>query len=677
MDTANVNALLEKINNARASMRTNMKFGEYLKEVMENRITPRSAHRLMSEALLSGVDDQSEITSETLWGFLDEFLEGKLFGFSTAMIAISRFFTRDMRGRILLLAGPVSSGKSTLVQLLKERLEEYSATDEGAVWTIADCPIQEDPLALIPYEARNSVQEMYRAIHPERRLQIEGNLCPPCAAALRDIEDVSEVTIERVVLSESTGRGISTRFDFAMHQETPLSALTGAVAEAGVNGARGVGPRVVLNGLLNSANRGITDIDNVFNAPTPLLQELMSVAARREVRIPGGGSVHTDTVVIAQTTFQDYQAAMMGKMAEEVRERFYVVKTPFPFRMAEELRVYSMMMKSQLRLNDPEVHRAPNMFRSVAQLGLITRVDRVKTNPEVLVLDKVRAYSGEPVLGLDGEALTQEKLQCPEEGLYGLSPRYLINRLESLAMDPAIRCIGDLTALKYISENASKVELAAQGVIDSEMGVRLDAVVEDVMKRMVQDLRKAHSDGFKLEALRTRSSYVEQATKMLRCLDEDFLEVPREIEYHLRQLEDRIDVLDQDRDDMRREIVEMYQMNPQLPYDADPRLRDMIEAKLLSPLDRVKSELKGGDKGRMNEWLLKRNAVHDRLIEDYRYCHICAVNLVDLILNGPSPPLSTRQGTELNWQWEAFQDPTQLMGEFRNTDVSGRGGGTE
>ena len=94
----------------------------------------------------------------------------------------------------------------------------------------------------------------------------------------------------------------------------------------------------------------------------------------------------------------------------------------------------------------------------------------------------MRAYSGEPVSGLDGEALTQERLQCPEEGLYGLSPRYLINRLESLATDPAIRCIGDLTALKYISEKASKVELNAQGVIDSEMGIRLEAIVEDVMK---------------------------------------------------------------------------------------------------------------------------------------------------------------------------------------------------
>ena len=674
MDTANVKALLEKINKARASMRTNMKFGEYLKEVMEDRITPRTAHRLMAEAVLSGDVNRSEETREVLWGFLD----GKLFGFRTAMMAISRFFSLDMRDRILLLAGPVSSGKSSLVQLLKERLEEYSATDEGAVWTILDCPIQEDPLALIPDGVRSSVQEMYKAIYPERRLQIEGDLCPPCAAALRDVEDVSEVTIERVVLSESAGRGISTRFDFAMHKETPLSALTGrVVAEPGVNGAGGAGSRVVLNGLLNSANRGITDIDNVFNASTPLLRELMSVAARREVRIPGGGSVHTDTLVIAQTTFQEYQTAMMGEMAEEVRERFYVVKIPFPFRMAEELRVYRMMMKSQLRLNDPEVHRAPNMFRSVAQLGLITRIDRVKTNSEVPVLDKVRAYSGEPVSGLDGEALTQERLQCPEEGLYGLSPRYLINRLESLATDPAIRCIGDLTALKYISEKASKVELDAQGVVDSEMGIRLEAIVEDVMRRVTKDLRKAHSDGFKLEALRTRSFYVEQATKVLRCKDEDFLEVPRESEYHLRQLEDRIDVLDQDRDDMRREIVELYQMDPKLPYDADPRLRDMIEAKLLSPLDRVKSDLKGGDKGRKNEWLLKRNAVHDRLIQDYSYCHICAVNLVDLVLNGPSQLLTTRQGTDLNWQWEASQDPGQLLRAFRNTDASGQGDGTQ
>ena len=52
----------------------------------------------------------------------------------------------DVRKRILLLMGPVSGGKSTLVTMLKRGLEAYSLTDRGAVYAIKGCPMHEDPL---------------------------------------------------------------------------------------------------------------------------------------------------------------------------------------------------------------------------------------------------------------------------------------------------------------------------------------------------------------------------------------------------------------------------------------------------------------------------------------------------------------------------------------------------
>ncbi|MBO8138627.1 MAG: protein prkA, partial [Desulfotomaculum sp.] len=50
----------------------------------------------------------------------------------------------DVRKRILLLMGPVSGGKSTLVNLLKKGLEEYSRTDAGAMYGIKGCPMHEE-----------------------------------------------------------------------------------------------------------------------------------------------------------------------------------------------------------------------------------------------------------------------------------------------------------------------------------------------------------------------------------------------------------------------------------------------------------------------------------------------------------------------------------------------------
>src|SRR5207342_89347 len=78
--------------------------------------------------------------------------------------------------RVLLLHGPVGSSKSTIARLLKKGLEHYSRTEAGRsftyMWrvhhrgaagdegeTYVECPMHEEPLLLIPREARKDVLE--------------------------------------------------------------------------------------------------------------------------------------------------------------------------------------------------------------------------------------------------------------------------------------------------------------------------------------------------------------------------------------------------------------------------------------------------------------------------------------------------------------------------------------
>ena len=96
--------------------------------------------------------------------------------------------------RILLLHGPVGSSKSTIARLLKKGIEAYSRTTEGALysfsWLLDDncevnpvkgstgkdaakthefaCPMHEEPLLLIPREARAEVHRQ-----AQRRVQVQ------------------------------------------------------------------------------------------------------------------------------------------------------------------------------------------------------------------------------------------------------------------------------------------------------------------------------------------------------------------------------------------------------------------------------------------------------------------------------------------------------------------------
>ena len=74
--------------------------------------------------------------------------------------------------RVLLLHGPVGSSKSTVARLLKKGLERYSLLDEGALYTLGWkddsgtvqwCPMNEEPLHLIPEPFRKDVEERLNA----------------------------------------------------------------------------------------------------------------------------------------------------------------------------------------------------------------------------------------------------------------------------------------------------------------------------------------------------------------------------------------------------------------------------------------------------------------------------------------------------------------------------------
>src|SRR5215831_6871118 len=86
-----------------------------------------------------------------------KFFSKEIFGIEKPLQQIVDYFHSaaqrlEVRKRILLLMGPVGGGKSTIVYLLKRGLEVYTRMSEGAVYAIKNCPMQEEPLHLIPVD---------------------------------------------------------------------------------------------------------------------------------------------------------------------------------------------------------------------------------------------------------------------------------------------------------------------------------------------------------------------------------------------------------------------------------------------------------------------------------------------------------------------------------------------
>src|SRR5450631_2506325 len=127
----------------------------------------------------------------------------ELFGIDEPLSRVVDYFKgaaagSDVGRRLLLLLGPPSGGKSTLAILLKRGLEEYSRTDEGAMYAVKGSPMRENPLNLIPASLRAEFRERYG-------VEIQGELSPWAREYVeREFDgDFVRVPVERVFISES------------------------------------------------------------------------------------------------------------------------------------------------------------------------------------------------------------------------------------------------------------------------------------------------------------------------------------------------------------------------------------------------------------------------------------------------------------------------------------------
>lgn len=248
-------------------------FGEYL-EILKNRPeVAQTAHsriyNMVKDAGVEEVDGKKryKFFSDQIYG-LEESVERLVEEYFHS--AARRL---DVRKRILLLMGPVSGGKSTIVSMLKRGLEKYSRTDSGAIYAIKGCPMHEDPLHLIPHHLREDFYQEYG-------IKIEGNLSPLNVMRLDKEYDgcIEDVVIERILLSEDKRVGIGT-FSPSDPKSQDIADLTGSIdfstiAEYGSESD----PRAYrFDGELNKANRGLMEFQEMLKCDEKFLWHLLSL----------------------------------------------------------------------------------------------------------------------------------------------------------------------------------------------------------------------------------------------------------------------------------------------------------------------------------------------------------------------------------------------------------------
>lgn len=419
-------------------------FADYLEIIKENPMVAQSAHsRVFNMIKDSGIE---EIDGRKKYSFFDR----ELFGLEESLERLVEEYFHpaakrlDVRKRILLLMGPVSGGKSTLVTMLKKGLEAYTLTDNGAVYAIKGCPMHEDPLHLIPHHLRD---DFYR----EYGIRIEGSLSPLNVMRLEEeyggrIEDVK---VERIFFSEDKRTGIGT-FSPSDPKSQDIADLTGSIdfstiAEYGSESD----PRAYrFDGELNKANRGMMEFQEMLKCDEKFLWHLLSLTQEGNFKAGRFALISADELIVAHTNETEYRSFISNKKNEALHSRIIVMPVPYNLKVSEEERIYEKMIAES---DVADVHIAPHTLKVAAMFSILTRLKEPKRS-DIDLVKKMRLYDGESVEGYNSVDVEDMKKEYNDEGMSGIDPRYVINRISSTIIRKNMESINSLDVLRSLKE---------------------------------------------------------------------------------------------------------------------------------------------------------------------------------------------------------------------------------
>jgi serine protein kinase len=627
-------------------------FEQYLDIVRgEQRVTRNAFERVYDMLMSYGTESYEEFREKRVrYQFFsdpDDHGRDAVFGLDDSLWSLVNAFKSAAQGygiekRVLLLHGPVGSSKSTIARLLKKGLERYSAKDEGALYSIGWqtpegvqwCPMNEEPLHLIPERFRGDVYDRLNAEVPPGgyRVKAKGELCPFCryvySQLLKKVDGdwtkvVQEVRARRLILSEKDRIGIGT-FQPKDEKNQDSTELTGdinyrKIAEYGSDSD----PRAFnFDGEFNIANRGIVEFVEVLKLDVAFLYDLLGASQEHKVKPKKFAQTDIDEVILGHTNEPEYRRLQNNEFMEALRDRTVKIDVPYVTTLTNEIKIYE---KDYNKETVRGKHIAPHTIEMAAMWAILTRLEEPK-NAGLTLLQKLKLYNGKSLPGFTEDNIKELREQTTNEGMLGISPRYVQDKISNaLVAHPDARSINPFMVLNELESGLKHHTLITNDEMRTKYRELLGVVKEEyenIVKNEVQRAIAADEDALK----RLCGNYIDnvkaytQREKVKNAFTGQYQEPDERL---MRSIEQKIDIPESRKDDFRREIMNYIGAlsidGRTFDYKTNERLYKALELKLFEDqkdsikLTSLVSKVVDADTQ------AKIDVVKGRLIRDYGY----------------------------------------------------------
>jgi serine protein kinase len=596
-------------------------FAQYFEIATKKQEVTRLAHERIYHMIMDAGLETTH-SGEPRYNFFSE----EIFGIEKPLQQIVEYFHSaaqrlEVRKRILLLMGPVGGGKSTIVYLIKRGLEAYSRINVGALYSIRDCPMHEEPLHLIPNDLRPDVEK-------EFGLYIEGDLCPHCRYMVdtQFTGHIEDVPVKRLAFSEKYRVGVGT-FTPSDPKSQDISELVGGIdlstiGEVGVESD----PRAYrFDGELNIANRGIMEFVEMLKTDEKFLYVLLTLSQEQNIKTGRFSMIYADEVVVSHTNEHEYQSFVGNKKSEALQDRIILVKVPYNLRASDEVKIYEKLLKQSALQN---VHIAPYTLRVASIFAILTRLEPSK-KAGMSQMKKLKLYDGEDIEDFKQKDIKELQEEAIREGMDGISPRYVINRLSNALVKQNTTCINPIDALRALRDGLDQHTSITREERERYLNFIQEARKEyDEMAK--KEVQRAFVYSYEESARTLLNNYLDNVeaycnkTKLRDPITDEEMEPDEQL---MRSIEEQIGITENAKKSFREEILirisSLARRGQTFEYTSHERLKEAIEKKLFADLRdvvKITTSTRTPDK----EQLRKINDVVNRLMSEHGYCHVCA-----------------------------------------------------
>jgi serine protein kinase len=252
------------------------------------------------------------------------------------------------------------------------------------------------------------------------------------------------------------------------------------------------------------------------------------------------------------------------------------------------------------------------------------------------LMKKLKLYDGEAVEDYGEKDLKELHEEAEREGMEGISPRYVINRLSSALVRDGVACVNPIDALRTLRDG-----LDQHTSITKEQRERYLNFISEARKeydeQAKKEVQRAFVYSYEESAKTLLNNYLDNVeafcnkTKVTDPITGEELEPDERL---MRSIEEQIGVSENGKRAFREEILirisSLARRGQTFTYDSHERLKEAIEKKLFADMKDV-VKITTSTKTPDADQLRRINEVVDRLVRDQGYCPVCAANLLKYV----------------------------------------------